>query len=203
MAQIPTHKDWKKFKEKHGVGSNMVGAVNVGKALDTYHSKLSTANMKQNADLASALAAVLTTYKAKFPDKKGTYKAFLDGFDKDYLKAAVENVGEFKAMAGDRAQFAVEVQGLLQATQKVAANVGLAALQTYRQGPVRGMLAAATRVKGYDAAPLVKIWKPIDDIINGLGTGDDQAKLDKVAKLCVATAQKTVDIGRSSGLFTK
>ncbi|MCV2867080.1 hypothetical protein OEW28_00385 [Defluviimonas sp. WL0002] len=68
VVSIPTHDQWKRFKKTHGVESNAVSSVNVGKALDTFH-KAYGRNFQKNADAASACYKELATYLAKFPDK--------------------------------------------------------------------------------------------------------------------------------------
>jgi len=200
-ASIPTHDNWKKFKKAHGVESNAVSSVNVGKALDAFH-KVYGRDMAANAKAADTCASELTKYLAKFPDKAAKNpKAFKDAFRKDYVDAAVKSKEEFQTMGGETQAFGGRVASLLDISGKLKPGTDLGTLQKYRQGPVRGMLAAATTVKHYDPKDLVKLWKPIDDTINNLGTGVAQDTLDKVVKLCHVTAQKTLQICKKDGLF--
>lgn len=200
-ASIPTHAQWKTFKKNHGVGSNAVGSVNVGKALDAFH-KVYGRDMTANAKAADACAKELTAYLNKFPDKAAKDpKKFKSEFDKIYVKPALTAKEEFQTMAGEKDAFAGRVVKLLDISGKLKPGVDLGTLQQYRQGPVRGMLASATAVKKYDPKDFVTLWKPIDDTINNLNATHDQATLDKVVKLCHVTAKKTLEIGKKDALF--
>jgi len=200
-VSIPTHDQWKKFKKLHGVGSNAVSSVNIGKALDAFH-KVYGRDFKKNADAASECYKQLATYLAKFPDKQAKdAKKFKAEFEKNYVKMASAAKEEFSAMGGELKAFGGRVAQLLALSGKLAPGATLDALQQYRSGPVRGMLAAATQVKGYEPASLVKLWKGIDDTINKLNAGHKQDVLDKVVKLCHATAKSSMDIGKKDGLF--
>jgi hypothetical protein len=200
-VSIPTHDQWKKFKKTHNVGSNAVSSVNVGKALDAFH-KVYGRDFKKNADAASDCYKELATYLAKFPDKAAKdAKKFRSEFEKNYVKMAAAAKEEFSSMAGELKAFGGRVATLLAASGKLAAGTDLSTLQTYRSGVVRGMLAAATQVKGYDPGDLVKLWSGIDNTINKLDKNHSQEVLDKVVQLCHVTAKSSLDIGKKSGLF--
>jgi hypothetical protein len=200
-ASIPTHAQWKTFKKNHGVDSNAVGSVNVGKALDAFH-KVYGRDMTANAKAADACAKELTTYLNKFPDKAAKDpKKFKSEFEKIYVKPALTAKEEFSTMAGEKDAFAGRVLKLLAITGKMKPGTTLDTLQKFRQGPVRGMLASATAVKKYDPKDFVTLWKPIDDTINNLDAKHGQDVLDRVVKLCHVTADKTLEIGKKDGLF--
>ena len=199
-TSIPTHSQWKKFKTTHGVASNAVGSVDVGKALDAFH-KAFGSNMSINAKAADACAKELIAYFSKFPDKAAADpKKFKAEFEKVYVKPALAARENFKAMAGEKAAFGGRVALLLDATAKLKVGDDLNTLQVYRQGPVRGMLAAAAVVKYYNPKKLHALWKPIDDMINKL-KNPDQKMLDSVVKVCHETAKTSMAICKEEALF--
>ncbi|UPH72476.1 hypothetical protein LGT41_0006580 [Abyssibius alkaniclasticus] len=200
-VSIPTHAQWKKFKTTHGVGANAVSSVNVGKSLDAFH-KVYGRDFAKNAAAAAECYKALATYLAKFPDKSAKdAKKFKSEFEKTYVNMASAAKEEFSAMAGEVKAFAGRVAQLLAAAGKLKAGGPLNDLQLFRQGPVRGMLAAATQVKTYDPKDFVKLWKHIDDTINKLDAKHSQDILDKVVKLCHVTAKTSMDLGKKGGLF--
>jgi hypothetical protein len=200
-VSIPTHAQWKKFKDTHGIGSNAVSSVNVGKALDAFH-KAYGRDFLKNAAAAADCYKVLAIYLAKFPDKAAKdAKKFKSEFVKNYVNMASAAKEEFEAMGGDTKAFGGRVASLLAAASKLKAGDPLNSLQLFRQGPVRGMLAAATQVKHYDPKDYVKLWKHVDDTINKLDGKHPQDILDKVVKLCHVTAKTSMDLGKKGGLF--
>jgi hypothetical protein len=69
LKEILDHSEWKKLKTTHGVTSSVSG-VDVGKALETYHSKtsdLSPKHAQANGQAARALFDVLKKYADKMP----------------------------------------------------------------------------------------------------------------------------------------
>lgn len=200
MASIPTHAQWKKFKNDNGVGSNMVSSVNVGKALDTYHNKMGR-DFKANAKLANDLAKDLAIYLNKFPDKKGTHKTFLAEFERKYLNAAKENAEEFATMAGSVETYSARVQQLMSVCGKLRPGMPVDVLQKLRQGPIRGVLAAGTQVKGYNSDGMKQIWKPLEEEINDMGVTSTQTEIDTMIGKLHTAANATLTLGRNTNLF--
>jgi hypothetical protein len=200
MASIPTHAQWKKFKTDNAIGANMVSSVNVGKSLDTYHNKMSR-DFKANAKLANDLAKNLAIYLNKFPDKKGTHKAFLAEFEKKYLNAAKENAEEFATMAGSIETYSARVQQLMAVSAKLRPGMPVDVLQKLRQGPIRGVLAAGTQVKGYDSNGMKLIWKPLEEEINDMGVTSTQTEIDTMIAKLHRAATATLTHGNNTQLF--
>ena len=107
---------------------------------------------------------------------------------------------EMATMGGDLNAFTGRVRSMLDQGAALKAGTDLGTLQKYRQGPVRGTLAAATKVKGFDPKDIEHLWKPIDDVINNLGVDSDQGTLDKVVHLIEVTVPKTRQLVTASGM---
>ena len=198
----PTHGEWKKFKDTFGIPKNAVGSVNVGKELDKYHSGLSR-DFKKNAANAGRLADKLSVYIKKIPKKsikKQDHTKFKSAFTTKYLLMANRSEEEMKSMGGELDAYAGRVRLMNQAARKLKPGCKLTDLQKFRQGPLRGQLAAATQVKKFDPKDLVKLWKPIDDIINKLPGDTNQVTLDKVVKIIEVTEKKATAVAKKTGL---
>ena len=201
-VSVPTHKDWTDFKKKYDVPPHAVKGIDLGKAIDTYHNGLSS-DFKKSAQLAKTLAETFAKYLkgiAESKVKKGKFNEFKAAFKSDYLGMAEAAAEEMATMSGDLDAFTDRVRTMLNTGEALKAGTELATLQKFRQGPVRGMLAAATRVKKFDPKDLVQLWKPIDDVINHLGIDSDRATLDKVVHLIEITVPKTRQVVTADGL---
>lgn len=202
-VSVPNHSNWKTFKGKYGVPAGAVSGINVGKELDTYHNGLKQAKFMDNAKLAAALEKKLADYLKKL-DKKKVTKLTYDGFKKEFTEKYVLMANaaeeEYKAMGGDLGAFTERLSKCIVNGMKLKAGIALAPLQTYRSGEVRGLLAAATRVKGVDIADIKQLWDTIDNTINNLGKDDTQVTLDKVVALVHVTAKKSKEVESAKGL---
>ncbi len=201
-VSVPTHNEWKKFKDIFGIPKNAVGGVNVGKELDKYHSGLSR-DFKKNAANAGRLSGKLSAYIKKIPKKsigKQDYTKFKSAFTTKYLLMANRSEEEMNAMGGELAAYAGRVRLMNQAAKRLKPGCKLTDLQQFRQGPLRGQLAAATQVKKFDPKDVVKLWKPVDDIINKLAVDTSQETLDKVVKYIQATEKTATAAATKTGL---
>jgi hypothetical protein len=200
---MPKHSEWKKFKETYGVPAGAVSGVNVGKELDKYWDGMEQGKFMKNAALAEALEKKLAEYLKKLDKKKvtkKTYDGFKTEFTKDYVLVANQLAEEYRAMGGELKTFTDRVDLMFKEGRKLKPGATLTELQQYRQGPVRGCLAAATKVKGFDPKDINQLWKFIDDTINNLGTTDTQETLDKVVKLILLTIPTTETKCKAAGL---
>jgi hypothetical protein len=201
-VSVPTHKAWVEFKKKYSVPPHAVSGIDMGKELDTYHNGLSR-DFKKNATLATALQAKTEKYLKNIAQgkvAKGKFDEFKRQFKAQYVDMAEASAEEMATMGGDVGAFTKRVKAMLEDGKKLKAGTDLATLQHYRQGAVRGTLAAATQVKGFDPATLVHLWKPIDDVINHLGGDSLPATLDKVVHLIEVTIPKTIEEVTKEGL---
>ncbi len=201
-VSVPRHSEWKKFKDTFGISKNAVGSVNVGKELDKYHNGLSR-DFKKNAVNAGKLSDKLSVYIKKISKKsikKQDYTKFKSAFTTKYLLMANRCEEEMKSMGGELDAYAGRVRLMNQAARKLKPGCKLTDLQKFRQGPLRGQLAAATQVKKFDPKDLVKLWKPIDDIINKLPGDANQITLDKVARIIEVTEKRATVVAKKSGL---
>lgn len=201
-VSIPTHTQWKKFKDTFGIPKNAVGSVNVGKELDKYHNGLSR-DFKKNAANAGRLADKLSVYIKKISKnsiKKKDYTKFKSAFTTKYLLMANRSEEEMKAMAGELDAYAGRVRLMNQAAKKLKPGCTLTDLQQFRQGPLRGQLAAATQVKNFDPKDVVKLWKTVDNVINKLSSNTSQATLDKIVTIVQATEKNATAVAKKSGL---
>ncbi len=201
-VSVPTHSQWKKFKDTFGIPKNTVGSVNVGKELDKYHNGLSR-DFKKNAANAGRLSDKLSAYIKKIPKKSiknQDYTKFQSVFTTKYLLMANRSEEEMKAMGGELDAYAGRVRLMNQVAKKLKPGCALTDLQQFRQGPLRGQLAAATQVKKFDPKDVVKLWKPVDDIINKLAGDTDQTTLDKVVRLIEVTEKRATAVAKKTGL---
>ncbi len=107
---------------------------------------------------------------------------------------------EMKTMAGELDAYAGRVRLMNQAAKKLKPGCALTDLQQFRQGPLRGQLAAATQVKKFDPKDVVKLWKPIDDIINKLLSDTNQVTPDKIVRIIEVTEKKATAATKKAGL---
>lgn len=87
-----------------------------------------------------------------------------------------------------------------QAAKKLKPGCVLTDLQQFRQGLLRGQLAAATQVKKFDPKDMVKLWKPVDEVINKLPSDTNQVTLDKVVRLIQVIEKKATAVTKKAGL---
>ena len=201
-VSIPTHTQWKKFKDTFGIPKNAVGSVNVGKELDKYHNGLSR-DFKKNAANPGRLADKLSVYIKKISKssiKKKDYTKFKSAFKTKYLLMANRSEEEMKAMAGELDAYAGRVRLMNQAAKKLKPGCTLTDLQQFRQGPLRGQLAAATQVKNFDPKDVIRLWKTVDNVINKLSSNTSQATLDKIVTIVQATEKNATAVAKKSGL---
>lgn len=201
-VSVPTHSAWKKFKDTFGIPKNAVGSVNVGKELDKYHNGLSR-DFKKNAVNAGRLSDKLSVYVKKISKKsikKQDHTKFKSAFTTKYLLMADRAEEEMKAMGGELDAYAGRLRLMNQAAKKLKSGCTLSDLQQFRQGPLRGQLAAATQVKKFDPKAVVKLWKPVDAAINKLTVDTKQTTLDKVVIIIQATEKTATAIAKKTGL---
>ena len=96
--------------------------------------------------------------------------------------------------------YAGRVRLMNQAAKRLKPGCKLTDLHEFRQGPLRGQLAAATQVKKFDPKDVVKLWKPVDDIINKLAVDTSQETLDKVVKYIQRTEKTATAAATKTGL---
>lgn len=104
------------------------------------------------------------------------------------------------AMESELIAYAVTVKKMNQAAKQLSSGCALQELQTFRQGPLKGQLSAAAKVKKFDPKAMVKLWTSVDDVIDKLGDDADQKKLDRVAKLIQATENAATGAAKKIGL---
>ncbi len=92
------------------------------------------------------------------------------------------------------------VREMNRAAKKLGPGRTLQDFHEFRQGPLRGQLAAATQVKKFDPKDVVKLWKPVDDIINKLAVDTSQETLDKVVKYIQRTEKTATTAATKTGL---
>ena len=107
---------------------------------------------------------------------------------------------EMKAMAGELDAYAGRVRLMNQAAKKLKPGCTLTDLQQFRQGPLRGQLAAATQVKNFDPKDVIRLWKTVDNVINKLSSNTSQATLDKIVTIVQATEKNATAVAKKSGL---
>ena len=105
-------------------------------------------------------------------------------------------------MAGQREAYKGRLELLWREAGRIQQGVSLSTLQTFRSGAVRGQLAVAANVKGYNPQDQIQLWKGIDETINNLNTSHPQKTLDEVARLIKVTLEKSKEVARSSGLVS-
>jgi len=162
-------------------------------------------DFKRNAELAKTLENKLADYLKRLDAKKVTkrsYNDFKSEFTTKYLLVANRVVEEMSAMAGEREAYKGRLELLWREAGRIQQGVSLSTLQTFRSGAVRGQLAVAANVKGYNPQDQIQLWKGIDETINNLNTSHPQKTLDEVARLIKATLEKSKEVARSSGLVS-
>lgn len=201
---IPSHADWQRFKESFGIPKGAVSGINLGEELERWSRGMSR-DFKRNAQLAKALENKLAEYLKRLEAKKVTKRShseFKSEFTTKYLLVANRVVEEMSAMAGEREAYKGRLELLWREAARMRKGVTLSALQSFRSGAVRGQLAVAANVKGYDPQDQIQLWKGIDETINNLNTSHAQATLDEVARLIEVTSAKSKEVVRSSGLVS-
>jgi hypothetical protein len=201
---IPKRSEWQTFKDGFGIPKGAVSGINVGDELDRWHNGMSR-DFKRNAELARALENKLAEYLRRLDAKKVTKRShsdFKSEFTTKYVLMANRVVEEMSAMAGEREAYKGRLELLWREAGRMRKGVTLSTLQTFRSGAVRGQLAVAANVKGYDPKDQIQLWKGIDDTINNLNSSHPQATLDEVARLIEVTLTKSKELARSSGLVS-
>lgn len=201
---IPTHAEWQRFKESFGIPRGAVSGINLGDELERW-SKGMSRDFKRNAELAKTLENKLADYLKRLDAKKVTkrsYNDFKSEFTTKYLLVANRVVEEMSAMAGQREAYKGRLELLWREAGRIQQGVSLSTLQTFRSGAVRGQLAVAANVKGYNPQDQIQLWKGIDETINNLNTSHPQKTLDEVARLIKVTLEKSKEVARSSGLVS-
>jgi hypothetical protein len=201
---IPTHAEWQRFKESFGIPKGAVSGINLGDELERW-SKGMSRDFKRNAELAKTLENKLADYLKRLDAKKVTkrsYNDFKSEFTTKYLLVANRVVEEMSAMAGEREAYKGRLELLWREAGRIQQGVSLSTLQTFRSGAVRGQLAVAANVKGYNPQDQIQLWKGIDETINNLNTSHPQKTLDEVARLIKVTLEKSKEVARSSGLVS-
>lgn len=199
---IPKHKDWVAFKKTYGIPPHAVSGIDMGKELDTYHDKLSH-DFKKNAANAAALEAKFAKYLKGISESKvakGKFNSFKTDFTNHYLLMANRAAEEFSAMGGDLAAYTERLRLVIRDGAKLKPGAAVGVLQAYRQGPVRGLLAAGTKVRGFDPKDITKLWGPIDGLINKLDVHTGQQTIDKLVQLITATIPKTKQVAAKNNL---
>lgn len=201
---IPSHADWQRFKERFGIPKGAVSGINLGDELERWSRGMSS-DIKRNAQLAKALENKLGEYLRRLDAKKVTKRShseFTSEFTTKYLLVANRVAEELSAMAGEREAYKGRLELLWREAARIRKGVSLNTLQVFRSGAVRGQLAAATIVKGYNPQDQIQLWKGVDETINNLNASHAQATLDDVAHLIEVTAAKSKELARSSGLVS-
>ena len=205
---IPTHTKWKEFKKKWGVPDGAVSGINVGKALDAFHSKekagTSRTTLQGNLAACQELEKVLSNFISKLDKKKikeyeKFKKAFLDG----YAGIVHAKAEDYKRYSADAETYGKEILALCNAATKLKKEgTTLKELQDFRSGPVRGALAVGTGTTGVDTSQIKPLLSTIDNTINSKLTAETpQNMIDTFVASVHAAIEKVHSLAGAQGIF--
>ncbi len=203
---IPTVKEWTTARTKYGA-PDTAGGVTVSKAFAAYWA--SGANTPKKYMVAYvALENALAKYipkvdKKKIKDYAGFEKAFLDGF---IGKVHKERVDTERGMANLNT-YKAEVVKYMTMVQKLDKTKTLAIdLERFKQGPVRGLSAMASRAAGLtteQAAVLKKIdleLKKVDYLVDHMGATPTRTQLSGWVTDIIKNAKVIAKIAKEGGI---
>ncbi len=120
---------------------------------------------------------------------------------KDEIEPLVKRIKKAAAaLDGELNAYTVPVKKMNQAAKQLSPGCSLKELRQFRQGPLRGQLAAAGKLKRFDPKNVVKLWTSVDDVIDKLGDGTEQKTLDRVVKYIQATEKTATGAAEKIGL---
>lgn len=203
---IPTHTKWKALKKKYDVADGAVSGINVGKALDTYETKekAGVQYAKANAAAAAELEAVLAKYITKLDKSKvkKDYSGFQRTFLNDYVGAAKEKSEDFKRYAADAETYTKELLKFFASVQRMEpGKTTVDNLSKFKSGPLRGLSAVGSSLKGFDLSEIDKRAAKIQQVIDKLPTNSDQALIDRVLQAIIKTGEEMAAEAKKLGLM--
>jgi hypothetical protein len=200
---VPIRKEWQDMKKKYGVADGAAKGINLGAELDKYWKGIGGGDRKKYLQQLELLHPILEKYIKTVPEAKvakGKFGAFKAEFLKNYVNAVAGDIQGFKEQSGDLGAFTKRLSTFLDKVEALPDDADLATLQNFRSGDIRGMMATATVVKGFDGRIIDHLWKPFDDAINKLSATDSPAELKKIVKLMHTAATLTRTEATKGGL---
>lgn len=199
---IPKHTEWKAVKKKYGVSDGATKGISVGKELDRYWAGAGT-TLAEQANLLKPLYAKLDAYIKQIDKKKvKKYAEFEKDFLKNYLGAAHFLLEDIKRYKPTRDLYKKELHKFMSAVQAFdKTKVTKVDLDEFRSGPVRGLSAMGSQVRGADATEIDKLLgvlsTEIPKIPDDASRTDLSAYVDKILK----TADKVADLAEDQELL--
>jgi hypothetical protein len=203
---IPTVKEWTTSKTKYGA-PDTAGGVTVSKAFTAYWN--SGANTPKKYLVAyTALEKALATYIGKVDKKK--IKQYPD-FEKEFLNGFIgkvhkERVDTERGMATLNT-YKAEIVKYMAMVQKLDRKKAKAVdLERFKQGPVRGLSAMASRATGLtteQAKVLADInleLKKIDYMVDHMGANPTQTQLNSWVLDIIKNADEIAKLAKAGGI---
>lgn len=203
---IPTVKEWTTAKTKYGA-PDTAGGVTVSKAFAAYWA--SGANTPKKYMVAyTALEKALAAYIGKVDKKK--IKQY-DAFEKEFLNGFIgkvhkERVDTERGMANLNT-YKAEVVKYMTMVQKLDTTKTQAIdLERFKQGPVRGLSAMASRATGLtteQATVLANIdleLKKVDYLVDHMGANPTPKQVSGWVKDIIKNAKAIATLAKAGGI---
>ena len=199
QRSIPTRKQWQEVKKKFGVADGAVKGLNVGEELDKYWKAIGTSSgMKGQVVALGALEPKLAAYIGKLDKSKvKKFAEFQKKFLDEFVGQAHYMAQELKRLDGSAQAYKKQLTLFFGSVQHLdKAKTTTSDLDTFRQGPVRGVTAAGKTFRG---------GIDVSDIDGWLGTIDkavlkmsDKTTQQEIATFIEATMKTAKQIGKAA-----
>lgn len=204
MAKIsvPKHSEWKAVKKKYGVSDGATKGISVGKELDKYWAGGGTTPAEQTK-LLTPLYSQLNNYITKIDKKKvKKYAEFEKDFLKNYLGAVNFLLDDIKRYKPSRDLYKKELHKFMAAVQAFKKDtVTKNDLDDFRQGPVRGLSALGSQVRGADSTAIDKLLGTLSTGIPKIPANASQKVLSDYVETILDIADKVADEAEKQDLL--
>lgn len=205
LKPMVTKKEWLALKKKYKVPDGAVSGVQIAKGIEEYWAKsqqsMQRAALLNNITLLDKLEKTFATYISKFPkDKIKDYPKFQKEFLDNYVNMARALKEDFKRYAADGATYTKELISFFSMVQKLEIDKSTKTdLEAFKSGPMRGLSAVGSSLKGFDLSKIDSECAPINTAIDKLGDAD-RNKLNSVIKDIFKAAKNIQKAAKEVGL---